>query len=66
MLTTNNNDILFDDVALINLPGRSALQSAPVMYNDCDNRYEAAENLSQDCNCSGYTEILKPDYDCSN
>ncbi len=60
MLTTNNNDILFDDLALITLSGRSGQSTIiPVMYGDCNNRYETetAENLSTDRNCFGDTSI---------
>lgn len=55
MMTTINNDILFDDAALINVSGQSAI--LPSFYNDCDNRHEINENISSDCNCSGYTAI---------
>ena len=45
MLTTTQNDILFDDAALLkNRLGKEYLTIT-------------AENLSPDCNCSGYTSI---------
>jgi len=45
MLTTNNNNIFFDDVAEIeNGFGKNYLNVT-------------AENLSPDCNCSNYTDV---------
>jgi len=45
MLNTIKNDILFDDVAMLEMMlGKEYLISS-------------AENLSPDCNCSGYTSI---------
>lgn len=45
MLTTIENDILFDDATILeNSLGKGYLNLT-------------AENLSPDCNCSGYTSI---------
>ncbi|MFD1258563.1 hypothetical protein ACFQ3S_17285 [Mucilaginibacter terrae] len=38
-------------------------------YNDCTNNVYAAktaEQLSPDCNCSGYHEVSNPNGDCGN
>lgn len=53
MLTTNNNDILFDDLALLSLAGHSG-QSAnfPITYGDCDNRFETENHGPDDITVS--------------
>ena len=51
MLSTIENDILFDDVNVIeNTIGKAYLKAS-------------AENLSPDCNCSGYTSIDDEEFD---
>ena len=40
-MQTINNNILFDDFALLSLSGYSANQASfPITYGDCDNRLE--------------------------
>lgn len=40
-MTTSNNDILFDDFALIRLSANSDTSTTlPITYGDCDNRFE--------------------------
>ncbi len=40
-MATNNDDILFDDFALISLTVNSdSSTTLPIMYGDCDNRFE--------------------------
>lgn len=53
MQTTNINDILFDDLSLINLLGYTSQPvTIPIMYGDCNNRYETAEDPGTDCDDS--------------
>lgn len=63
MLRTNNNDILFDDLAVIRLE-QDTVQ--PGTYNDCTNAIndctnasvlKTAVNLSNDCDRSNCVEI---------
>ena len=52
-MATNNNDILFDDFALISLTVNSdSSTTLPIMYGDCDNRFEieTAETFRPDDN----------------
>ena len=53
-MTTFENDILFDDNAILeNAFGKAYLTVT-------------AENISPDCNCSGYTELPNSYGDCNN
>jgi len=69
MLTANSNDILFDDLALINLP-RPSCQPVmiPVMYGDCDNRFEIekADSANLNSDCTNNVRSLNSYGDCSN
>ena len=65
MITTNNNDILFDDLATIGAMQVTGFSTSTIMYGDCGNRFEPEnENRTPERNSSSNVSI---DYgDCSN
>ncbi|PWK72554.1 hypothetical protein LX99_04412 [Mucilaginibacter oryzae] len=59
MLTTNNNDILFDDQESISFS--SQFVTTPAMYSDCGNRFETV--TEDKLSTTGQSEFFG---DCGN